>query len=75
MGLGIPPIELKILLESNPPKSMILVWRLAASQGRTPQFVVRASVGSMETMLAEGPLNTDALQTQSQEEYNPYKMS
>ena len=29
MGLGIPPIEIKIMLESSPPKSIILVQRLA----------------------------------------------
>ena len=31
MGLGIPPLDIKILLESNPLKSRILVRRLAAS--------------------------------------------
>ena len=30
MGLGIPPLGIKILLESNPPKSRILVPRWAA---------------------------------------------
>ena len=29
MGLEIPPLTIKILLESNPLKSRILVWRLA----------------------------------------------
>ena len=29
MGLGIPPLKIKILLESNPLKSRILVRRLA----------------------------------------------
>ena len=29
MGLGIPPLKIKILLESNSLKSRILVWRLA----------------------------------------------
>ena len=27
MGLGVPPLTIKIVLESNPPKSMILVGR------------------------------------------------
>ena len=31
MGLGIPPLEFKTLLESNPPKSGILARRLAAA--------------------------------------------
>ena len=29
MGLGIPPLKIEIMLESNPLKSRILVWRLA----------------------------------------------
>ena len=29
MDMRIPPLEMKILLESNPPKSRILAWRLA----------------------------------------------
>ena len=29
MGLGIPPLEIKIMLQSNPPKSTMLVGRLA----------------------------------------------
>ena len=29
MGLGIPPLKIKILLQSNPLKSRILVRRLA----------------------------------------------
>ena len=37
VGLGVPPLQLKILLESDPPKSIILGQRLAvltqASQG------------------------------------------
>ena len=32
MGLGVPPLEFKILLVSNPPKSRILVRRLAAGR-------------------------------------------
>ena len=31
MGLGIPPIKFKIMLESNPLKSRILVRRLAVN--------------------------------------------
>ena len=31
MGLGIPPLQIKIMLESNPPKSRTVVRRLAAS--------------------------------------------
>ena len=30
MGMGIPPFKIKIMLESNPPKSMMLVGRLGA---------------------------------------------
>ena len=33
MGMGIPPLRIKIMLESDPPKSRILVRRLAV---RTP---------------------------------------
>ena len=33
VGMRIPPLEIKILLESNPLKSRILVWRLAVSSG------------------------------------------
>ena len=29
MGLGIPALKIKIVLESNPPKSTMLVGRLA----------------------------------------------
>ena len=29
MGLGIPPLRIKIMFESNPVKSIMLVWRLA----------------------------------------------
>ena len=29
MGMKIPPLKIKILLDSNPLKSRILVWRLA----------------------------------------------
>ena len=32
MGPGIPPLDTKILLESNPMKSRILVRRLAVAQ-------------------------------------------
>ena len=32
VGLGIPPLQLKILFESNPLKSRILVRRLAIEQ-------------------------------------------
>ena len=31
MGLGIPPLNIKILLESNPLKSIILVYSAAAA--------------------------------------------
>ena len=31
MGLGIPPLNIKIMLESNPQNSRILVWRLAVA--------------------------------------------
>ena len=33
MDMRIPPLEIKILLESNPLKSRSLVWRLAACVG------------------------------------------
>ena len=33
MGLGIPPLKIKNLLESNPLKSIILVLRLAVFGG------------------------------------------
>ena len=34
MGLGIPPLEIKINIESNPLKSIILVGRLAVKRDR-----------------------------------------
>ena len=34
MGLGIPPLKIKILLESNPLTSRILIRRLAVGAGR-----------------------------------------
>ena len=36
MDVRIPPLKIKILLESNPPKSRILVGRLAVSRRRRP---------------------------------------
>ena len=36
MGMGIPPLRVKIMLESHPLKSRISVWRLAAF--RVPPF-------------------------------------
>ena len=36
MGLGIPPLKIKLLLESNPPKSRILVRRLAVRYRGAP---------------------------------------
>ena len=41
MGLGIPPIKLKILIESNPLKSRIVVRRLAV--GLVPSARVPAA--------------------------------
>ena len=35
MGLGTPPLEIKILLESNPQKSTMLVGRLAVTRNKT----------------------------------------
>ena len=32
MGVGIPPLKIKILLESNPPKSRISVRRMAVAR-------------------------------------------
>ena len=34
MGLGIPPLEIKKMFESNPLKSRILVRRLAVARGK-----------------------------------------
>ena len=46
MGMRIPPLTFKIKLESNPPKSRILVRRLAAlKQRRTLQNAVRRAAG------------------------------
>ena len=42
-GLGIPPLESRILLESNPLKSRILVWILAEGQS-TPQESARLRI-------------------------------
>ena len=51
MGLGIPPLEIQITLESNPLKSRILVRRLAVLS------LVRSSRGSVsEGYLAPGKL-------------------
>ena len=36
MNMRIPPLNIKILLESNPPKSRILVRRLATCTVKTP---------------------------------------
>ena len=33
MGLGIPPLQIKITLESNPLKTIVFVGRLGASPG------------------------------------------
>ena len=41
MGLGIPPLKFKILLESNHLKSRILVRRLAVTYAILVQFVAR----------------------------------
>ena len=45
MGLGIPPLKIKILLGSNPPKSRILAWRSAVSTGgSSPDLEPQTSV-------------------------------
>ena len=35
MDIRIPPLRMKIMLESNPPKSRMFVRRLAASRGES----------------------------------------
>ena len=50
MGLRIPPLKIEIMLESNPPKSIMLVRRLAVG---LPFFGVRdreRSAGSAESL-------------------------
>ena len=42
MGLGVPPLRIKIMLESNPPKSRILVRRLAVGQSTETQPTLNA---------------------------------
>ena len=39
MGLGVPPLRIKIRLESKPPKSTMLVGRLAVLDEATPESV------------------------------------
>ena len=39
MCLGIPPLKIKILLESSPPKSRILARKLAVPQLTVPRIV------------------------------------
>ena len=52
MGLGIPPLETKIMLESNPLKSRILVGRLA---------VTERALGGREGKCRESGLDSRAL--------------
>ena len=56
MGLGIPPLKIKILLASNPLKSRILVRRLAVARGDGGgRWPGRAARGTTER-LGEGAL-------------------
>ena len=63
MGLGIPPLEIKIVLESNPLNSTMLVGRLALAQ-RVPSFFLASSFrlclhrGVLKGMFFPGGLGT-----------------
>ena len=51
MNLGIPPLKIKIMLESNPLKSTMLVGRLGVQERRGE----RAAVGRPLPHLGDGP--------------------
>ena len=64
MGLGIPPLEVKILLGSNPLKSRILVRRLAVesvSRGLFRMGPVRSGMAEFQELL---PFQRDTTHTQ-----------
>ena len=46
MGMGIPPLKIKILLESNPPKSRILVRRSGVRPIRAARIHANRNPGS-----------------------------
>ena len=54
MDLRIPPLRTKILLESNPPKSRILVWRLAVACN----LFGNREAWSLQTTVRLAPLTT-----------------
>ena len=55
MDMSIPPLKIKIMLESNPPKSRILVQRLSVG-ARTPQAapLARELLCTMYDMFMKG---------------------
>ena len=56
MGMIIPPLEIKILLESNPLKSRILVRRLAVSWKPMPTLSLTSCVVSATALTASSHL-------------------
>ena len=52
MGLGIPPLRIKIMLESNPLKSIMLVRRLAVVLGKSAKVLLGVSVDAVVALLA-----------------------
>ena len=59
MGLGIPPLEIKIMLESNPPKSTMLVGRLGILLWSTESKRPVRSVRELRIWIPEGLTQAD----------------
>ena len=51
MGLGIPPLKIKIMLESNPPNSTMLVGRLGVHTVRPVNIILSELGGTTCVML------------------------
>ena len=63
MGLGIPPLKFKILPESSPLKSRILVRRLAVSTQQGPRIASR--LGTRRLCKQSGSSSRGSIHTQS----------